>query len=129
MTATLDGLAGLVEAALTAADPEAFGEFLSVDARWGPADEPDWGCRSRDEIVAWFGSARRRGMAAQVEEVVVGDGCLLVGLTVSETATATEAGGRTSRWQVLAVRDGMIVDIRGFDNRTEAAASAGIGRS
>ena len=54
VTATMHGLAGLVEADLTAADPGAFGTLLAVDARWGPADEWDWGCR-------------RRGMAAHVE--------------------------------------------------------------
>lgn len=123
---TLTELAGRVTAALTAGDLEGYRDLLAPDARWGPADEPDWGCHGRNEILRWFGSSRDKGMAARVDEVVVGHDCLLVGLTVSGTPGALEAGGTTPRWQVLAVRDGRIVDIRGFDNRSDAAGRAGI---
>jgi len=49
-----------------------------------------------------------------------------VGLDVSGTPAAREAGGTARRWQVLTVQGGRILDIRGFGARTEAAARAGV---
>jgi hypothetical protein len=59
---------------------------------------------------------------AQVSDVsVVGDR-LLVALTVHGSPTAQDRGGAALRWQVLTVRHGRIVDIVGFDDRSEAVA-------
>ena len=38
----------------------------------------------------------------------------------------TVPGRGVDRWQVLTLRDGMVADILGFDNRAEAAAAAGL---
>jgi hypothetical protein len=67
-------------------------------------------------------------MRARVDEVVAGTDCVLVGLTVSGKPAPDEGGAPASRWQVLAVNDGLIVDICGFDDRDQAAARAGISR-
>jgi hypothetical protein len=61
-----------------------------------------------------------------VTEVTAGPGTLLVGLEVTGTPAARQAGGTVQRWQVLTVRSDRISDIRGFDDRTEAAARAGV---
>jgi hypothetical protein len=61
-----------------------------------------------------------------VTEVTAGAGTLLVGLEVTGTPAAREAGGKAQRWQVLTLRGGRIVDIRGFDDRTAAADRAGV---
>ena len=61
-----------------------------------------------------------------VTEVTVGTGTLLVGLEVTGTQTAREAGGAAGRWQVLTVKGDRIADIRGFDDRATAAARAGV---
>jgi hypothetical protein len=53
-------------------------------------------------------------------------GTLLVGLDVTGTTAAREAGGTARRWQVLTVSGDRITDIRGFDDRTQAAARAGV---
>jgi hypothetical protein len=60
-----------------------------------------------------------------VTEVVPSRDHLLVGLVVTGTAAAFDEGGEARRWQVLTVRDGLIVDIRGFDDRVQAAARIG----
>jgi hypothetical protein len=60
-----------------------------------------------------------------VSEVVVLGNRVLVGLVVVGTRSAAESGGQAARWQVLTVRDGLAVDIVGFDQRTEAIAHAG----
>lgn len=50
----------------------------------------------------------------------------LVGLEVTGTPAAREAGGAAERWQVLTLRGDRIADIRGFDYRAAAAARAGV---
>jgi hypothetical protein len=126
MTTSLGDLADVVRSALTAGDLEAYQHLLAPDAHWGPPDDPGWGCHSRHEILAWYKAAQAEGMRAVVTEIIPGADCLLVGLKVSGPAAAQEAGESAPRWQVLTVRDGLIVDICGFDDRAEAADRAGI---
>ena len=123
---SLDELQPLVRVALEAGDLDAYQQLLAPDVQWGPAEEPEWGCKNRREVLNWYKAARDCGMGATVNEVVVGTGCLLVGLTVSGTPGAEEHDGAISRWQVLTVRDGQISDIRGFANRDSAAERAGV---
>ena len=116
---TIDDLAGKVRVALGSGDLDAYQELLAPDVHWGPPDSPEWGCRNRNEVLTWYKKARDDGMRARVTEVVVGPGCLLVGLEVS---------GREGslRWQVLRIEGGLIADIAGFDSRDQAAARAGV---
>jgi SnoaL-like protein len=121
------GLAGRVRSALESGDLDAIGDLLGHRARWGAPEGPgDADCRSRDQVISWWASARASGARAVVTEVTAGPGTLLVGLDVSGTPAAREAGGTTRRWQVLTVKGGRIVDIRGFGDRAEAAARAGV---
>jgi len=120
-------LAGRVRSALESGDLDAIGNLLDPDARWGPPEGPgDDDCRNRDQVIAWWAGARAAGARAAVTEVTVGAGTLLVGLEVTGTPGAREAGGTAARWQVLSVKGDRIDDIRGFDNREAAAARAGV---
>lgn len=115
-----EALAGQVRAALESADLTAYKNLLAPDVHWGPPDSPRWGCHNREQVLAWYKTARRKGVRAKVTEVVVGRGSLLVGLDVTGREDSV-------RWQVLQVRDdGLITDICGFENRNEAAARAGV---
>ena len=108
-------------------DLDAIRNLLDPGARWGAPDGPgDADCRNRDQVMAWWASARADGASAVVTEVIAGAGTLLVGLEVTGTPAAREAGGAVERWQVLTVRGHRIADIRGFDDRREAAARAGV---
>jgi hypothetical protein len=121
------GLAGRVRSALESGDLDAIRDLLDPGARWGAPEGPgDFDCRNRDQVMAWWGRARAAGARAAVTEVSAGAGALLVGLEVTGTPAAQEAGGAVGRWQVLTVRGGRIADIRGFDNRAAAAARAGL---
>ena len=91
-----------------------------------PEGPHDAGCHNREQVIAWWASARAAGARAVVTEVTAGAGTLLVGLEVTGTPAARETGGAAERWQVLTVRDGRIADIRGFDDRAAAAARAGV---
>ena len=117
-------LAGRVRSALESGDLDAIRDLLDPGARWGAPEGPsDSDCRNRDQVIAWWARARAAGARAVVTEVTAGAGTLLVGLEVTGTSAAGEAGGR---WQVLTVRGDRIADIRGFDDRTAAAARAGV---
>jgi len=120
-------LAGRVRSALESGDLDAIWDLLDPGARWGAPQGPgDADCRNRDQVIAWWASARATGAQAVVTEVTVGPGTLLVGLDVTGTPAAREAGGTAQRWQVLTVSGDRITDIRGFDDRTEAAVRAGV---
>jgi hypothetical protein len=120
-------LAGRVRSALESGELDAIRDLLDPGARWGAPEGPsDADCRNRDQVVAWWAKARAAGARAVVIEVIAGAGTLLVELEVSGTSAADEAGGAVRRWQVLTLRGDRIADIRGFDDRTTAAARAGV---
>lgn len=56
-------------------------------------------------------------------ETIVSDDRILVGMRV----TGRDDDDEPDRWQVLTVRNGLVVDISGYDERTEAAGAAGLG--
>jgi len=121
----LERIGELVRAAVNAADLAAFTGLLAPDVRWGQGESSDADCRSRSEVVDWWSRGREAGVRATITEVMAGAGTLLVGLRVTGTPDAERDGGETQRWQVLSVKSGQIVDIRGFDDRRAAALRAG----
>jgi hypothetical protein len=120
-------LAGRVRSALESGDLDAIRDLLDPRARWGAPEGPgDADCHNRDQVIAWWAGARAAGAQAVVTEVTAGPGTVLVGLDVTGTPAAHEAGGTAQRWQVLTISGNRITDIRGFGDRTEAAARAGV---
>ena len=119
-------LARRLERALGAADLSAFGDLLHPDVRWGPPGDPSPPCQSRAQVLAWYQRGQGSGATARVTEVTVVGDRILVGLVVSGTPAARQRGGRATRWQVFTARRGRVVDIVGFDQRSQAAAHAGV---
>ena len=116
-----------VRLTLESGDLDAIRDLLDSGARWGVAEGPhEADCQNRDQVIAWWASARAAGARALVTEVTAGAETLLMGLEVTGTPAAREAGGAAKRWQVLTLRGDRIVDIRGFDDRAAAAARAGV---
>jgi hypothetical protein len=68
-------LAGRVRSALESGDLDAVRDLLDPGARWGAPDGPgDADCRNRDQVIAWWTSARAAGrfdehMAGGLERV------------------------------------------------------------
>jgi ketosteroid isomerase-like protein len=114
-----------VRTALESADLSAFGDLLDPDVRWGAPDAKVPSCQNRAQVLAWYKRGREAGTRATVSEVTVLGDRLVVGLAVGGTRGAQERGGVALRWQVLTVKGGRIVDIVGFDDRSEAVARAG----
>ena len=121
---SMEALAAQVRVALAAADLSAFSHLLDPDVRWGAPDARQPSCRNRDQVLRWYERGRESGVRASVDEVVVLGDRLLVGLRVERPSEGISPGGAEPRWQVLTVRAGKVVDIVGFDDRTEALARA-----
>jgi hypothetical protein len=74
--------------------------------------------------VQWYQRGFDRGMRATVGEVSAVADSVLVGLAVTGNPAADDSGGRVERWQVLTIADGLVSDIRGFEDRPSALAHA-----
>lgn len=122
---TLADLASAVEAAYASRDPAAFGTLLDEQVRWGNQDETPETCHSRAEVLRRMQARMDRGVDVHVHGATTADDAILLELHV----VAPVAGGFARErpvYQVLRVRDGLIVEIRGYSTRAEAAVQAGI---
>jgi hypothetical protein len=117
---SIEEVASRVKEALESADVDRFSNLLDPAVRWGAPDAPRGGCHNRDQVLAWYRMGQAAGVRARVTEIVVGSDRILVGLSVVGHKDGGDEGER-DRWQVLTVRAGRVVDIRGFDDRQEAA--------
>lgn len=110
-----------LRAAMAAGDPEVLRRVLSPDVRWGDDGHPR-SCRGPDEVVATMRRALDLGVAARLGEVVAGPRAVLAELVV-------EFPGQDPlvRYQVYDVADGLVTEIRGFDDAADARAAAGLG--
>jgi ketosteroid isomerase-like protein len=118
-------VAARLRAAMESQDLEAYGALLDENVRWGPPEETPETCHSRAQVLQRLSSQRASGMQTQLLEVVPGDGTLLVGVNVKWPVPGGFAREQT-RYQVLKVQSSKIVEIRGYADRAEAAAEAGL---
>jgi hypothetical protein len=123
MSASLQALAGTLEAAFHRRDAALLASVLAADVRWGGEEETPETCHSDREVLAWYERLRAEGAQAQVEEVVVRERAVVLGLLVSMPGGAPEAEPMRI-WQTFAVADGLVVEIRGYPERDEALAFA-----
>ena len=104
-------------------------EFVDPDLKWTHPD-PDRGnpqCDGREELASALRRLADLGLRAELEEVVAaGDQVIVVMRTpgVDEYRHRQQADDRT--YDVLTVRDGLIVGLRACRDRGEARAIAGI---
>jgi ketosteroid isomerase-like protein len=115
---TMEVLAERIKAALESADLSTFRDLLDPNVQWGAPGDPAPACQNREQVLAWYQRSRDSGVRASVDEVVVGEGKVLVGLTLTNARAGRDGGAQ--RWQVLTLRHGRVVDIRGYDTRDEA---------
>jgi ketosteroid isomerase-like protein len=105
-------------------------EFVDPDLEWTHPD-PDRGnpqCDGRDELASALRRQADLGLRAELEEVVAaGDRVIVVMRTpgVDEYRHRQQTDDRT--YDVLTVRDGLIISLRACRDRGEARAIAGIG--
>jgi hypothetical protein len=119
-------LAGQVRQAMENDDLDAYAHLLDPGVRWGAGGDPEPGCQSRAQVLAWYRRGRESGTRARVTETQVSGDRILVGMRVTAALPGAGEAAETDRWQVLTVRDGLVTDIAGFDDRGEAARWAGL---
>ncbi|MCU1494937.1 MAG: nuclear transport factor 2 family protein [Acidimicrobiaceae bacterium] len=92
--------------------------------QWGAADASPPTCRTREQVLAWYQSGRDAGVRAQVCEIVVLGDRIVIGLSVVGYRDGDGNGDDRERWQVLTVRACRVIDIVGFDERSDAVTAA-----
>ena len=117
---SLEGLARQVRIAYESGDVASFVELLDPNVRWGPPGDPAPPCQNREQVLAWYERGSQAGMTARVSEVSVLGDRILVGLMVADSKASKQRGGAAARWQLLTVREGRVVDIVGFEQKSEA---------
>lgn len=110
--------------AVEAADLDAIADLLDPLVRWGPAEWPDAGCRTRKDALRHYRQGKAAGASATVTELSPGDDKMLVALRVTGMRDAPEV--EVDIWQAITVRDDKIVDISGCPDRETAARLVGI---
>jgi hypothetical protein len=119
---SMDAIAERVRAALESADLTAIAALLDPNVAWGAPDDRAPSCQNRQQVLSWYRRGRAAGVRAQVSELAVHGDKILVGLKVVGNRAAEDQGGDADRWQVLTIRGGHVVDIRGFEERSDAVA-------
>jgi hypothetical protein len=111
-----DDLIACLRTALESRDIDQLSALLAPDVTWGAPDEPDPPCRNREQVIRWYQRGFDDGVRVTVD---VGDG-LLVGMLITGSPAANDAGGELERWQFLAITEDRVSDIRGFEDRASA---------
>jgi hypothetical protein len=124
MSSALQPLADALKAAYEQRDAKRLAPLLAADVRWGED------CHSDRDVLAWYERLRVQGADAQVEEVLIRERAVVLGLRVSLPArTAPGVPGPSRVWQAFAVDDGLVVEIRGYPDRDAALAFADAARA
>jgi ketosteroid isomerase-like protein len=120
MTKGMDEMAVVVRKALATEDLSVFSELLDPAVTWGAPGDRNPSCKNRNQVLAWYQRGREAGVQGSVYDVEVLGDRLLISMSVRGTENARERGGAALRFQVLTVRNGKVVDIVGFDDKSEA---------
>jgi predicted enzyme related to lactoylglutathione lyase/ketosteroid isomerase-like protein len=120
-----ESVAARLRSIFAARDLTAFRDLLDPAVRWGPQEETPETCHTRDEVLARYTRLLDSGVLTDLLEASPGEDAVLLG-----TRMRWRLGQGSSRvrdvYQVLKLRDGLIVDIRGYPSHLAAAAQAGL---
>lgn len=120
MDGSMDEVAEEVRKAMLAGEASAIGQLLDPNVTWGAPGSRNPTCKDRNQVLNWYQRAQEAGVRGNPIAIDVLGDRLVVTLTVRGTEGARERGGTALRFQVLTVRDGRIIDIVGFDDKSEA---------
>jgi ankyrin repeat protein len=110
-----------VRVAYDTADTELFASLLHPEVRWGGGLE---GCSNRAQVLARYQGQLRQGFRAQVTATEVRGDAVVIGLAVARPADGARPRPPAAVYQVLRVREGMIVSISGAQDLAAARAAA-----
>lgn len=107
-----------IRAAYEHADLDGFAGLLADDVRWGDDDHPNK-CRTRDDVLRTFSQWVGSGVTADVIGLESGPYGVACQLRVKWVDPTDKARG-VRFWHVLIVRDGLIAEIRRYDDARSA---------
>jgi hypothetical protein len=107
-----------IRVAVESRDLTALAELRDARAVGGDEDAPET-CHTRADMLNRLASQVAAGVETHVLAVLPGDESILLGLSVKR-AVGNEFSHERSIYQVLRIRNHLLVDIRGYSNRFEA---------
>jgi len=110
-----------VRVAYDTADVELFASLLHPEVRWGGGLE---GCSDRAQVLARYQDQMRQGFRAEITATEVRGDAVVIGLAVARPADGARPCPPEVVYQVLRVREGMIVSITGAPDLAAARAAA-----
>jgi ketosteroid isomerase-like protein len=118
-------IAERLRTAFDGADLTLLGSLLAGEVRWGGEEDTDDTCHTRADVLRWYTRLHDRGVRARVTEVLDEGDVVLLGLALTGHDTDPARAVPDHLFQVFHIVDGLVVDIRGFPDRADAAAFAG----
>jgi|SRR3954447_9719150 len=114
---TTEAMDAQVRAAYEHADLDGFSGLLAEDVRWGENHPNE--CRNRDDVLRTFAGWVCAGVTASVTELATGPQGIAVKLQVAWVDPNDRDRGQ-SFWHVLTVREGLITEIRRYNDAKSA---------
>ena len=104
---------------MESADLDAIAELLAPNVTWGPPGAQSPPCQSKQQVLQWYQRGKFAGATARVTDLDVKGDKILVGLVVLGLVHEHQ-GEPVVRWQVFTVAGGLITDIVGFEEKSDA---------
>lgn len=120
MSPSTDALAERLKVALESRDQALLARLLADGVRWGGDEDTSDTCHNRADVLRWYERLAAQGVRARVEEILHHGDAIMLGLLITWPDPVEDR--TVLRYQVYRVEDGLIVDIRGCPDRTEALA-------
>ncbi len=98
--------------------------LLAPDVEWGDGDN-ERHCRTAEQVLATYATLADAGVTGEITALHVGPRGVACELALNWPAPA-DADRRASMVQVFLVSDGLVREIRGYDDRNPALAAIGI---
>ena len=118
-----EALLDSIRAALDSGGLDHVAALLAPDVTWGAPGSRNPPCKSDRDVLKWYQRGFDHGVRGRLVEVSPFGDNVLVAMMVSR-GSATGNGDEVERWQVLALYEGLVTDIRGFQDRASAVAAA-----
>jgi ketosteroid isomerase-like protein len=115
-----EGIAERVRVVYDTGDVTGLRDLLADDVRWGDDDHPSR-CRSRDDVLRTFSGWLGQGVTATVRDARTGPRGVALRLDVAWTDPSDRPRG-TEFFHVLMLRDGLIAEVRRFNDVRSAHA-------
>ena len=112
-----------IRAVLDSGEIDSFAALLASDVTWGAPGSTNPPCKSDRDVLKSYQRGFDRGVRGRVVEVSPFGDNVLVGMMVSGSSSAGTRG-EVEGWQVLALSEGLVKDIRGYESRASAVAAA-----